>query len=90
MKIIENLLSALGVEVKPKVVESSWVAESNARKLKWKKIIIIQFLYNIKKLHQFIFSLQYEKQLNKRKGKKNSRGKKIKIFIKSKEKNKKN
>jgi hypothetical protein len=34
MKIIENLLSALGVEVKPKVVESSWVAESNARKLK--------------------------------------------------------
>jgi hypothetical protein len=47
-------------------------------------------LYNIKKLHQFIFSLQYEKQLNKRKGKKIQEGKKIKIFIKSKEKNKKN
>jgi hypothetical protein len=31
-----------------------------------------------------------KKKLNKRKGKKNSRGKKIKIFIKSKEKNKKN
>jgi hypothetical protein len=34
MKIIENLLSALGVEVKPKVVGSSWAAEPNARKLK--------------------------------------------------------
>jgi hypothetical protein len=76
----------LGVEVKPKVVGSSWAAEPNARKLKWKNIFITQLLYNIKKLHQFIFSLQYEKQLNKRKGKKNSRGKKIKIFIKSKEK----
>jgi hypothetical protein len=66
----------LGVEVKPKVVESSWVAESNASKLKWKKIIITQLLYNIKKLHQFIFSLQYEKQLNKREGKKIQEGKK--------------
>jgi hypothetical protein len=34
IKIIENLLSALGLEAKPKVVGSSWVAEPNARKLK--------------------------------------------------------
>jgi hypothetical protein len=34
MKIIENLLSALGVEVKSKIAGSSWAAEPNARKLK--------------------------------------------------------
>jgi hypothetical protein len=35
-----------------------------------KKIIITQLLYDIKKSHQFIFSLQYEKKFNKRKEKK--------------------
>jgi hypothetical protein len=70
----------LGVEVKPKVVGSSWAAESNARKLKWKNIFITQLLYNIKKLHQFIFSLQYEKKLNKRKGKKFKREKNKNIY----------
>jgi len=35
-----------------------------------KKIIITQRFYNIKRLHQFIFSLQYEKKINKRKEKK--------------------
>jgi hypothetical protein len=66
----------LGVEVKSKIAGSSWAAEPNARKLKWKNISITQLLYNIKKLHQFIFSLQYKKQLNKRKGKKIQEGKK--------------
>ena len=32
-----------------------------------KKIIITQILYNIKKSHQFISSLLFEKKLNKRK-----------------------
>jgi len=34
-----------------------------------RKIIITQLLYNIKKSHQFIYSLQHGKKLNKRKEK---------------------
>jgi len=34
MKIIENLLSVFGLEVKPKVVGFRWAAESNASKFK--------------------------------------------------------
>ena len=52
-----------------------------------KKIIITQLLYNIKKSHQFIFSLLYKKNYI-RENEKNQEGKKILIWSKEK-KNKK-